>query len=230
MLQFFKKELIKMGLIIVFLLSFFGFFLYKANSSEYSDVYSKNLSSELINDLEIIFDKYEKKSFLFLNIKSLSTSIETVPWVKKIIIQRQWPNKIKIEVELKTPVAIYKTGEFIDEFGDFIGKKFFNKDLPKINTEENLILSSIKLLNLIETILANSLGTVTTINRDFEGGLVANFSTGIVIYFGTKEKEKTLLNINKLTNKLSADGNKQPMFVSIDARNDNEGFVVSWKN
>jgi cell division protein FtsQ len=62
-------------------------------------------------------------NFLTLDLASVRRAFESVPWVRRAVVQRAWPNRLRVRLEEHRPVAIWGGGEpgsekLVNSFGE----------------------------------------------------------------------------------------------------------------
>ncbi|MFL0801746.1 MAG: cell division protein FtsQ/DivIB [Agarilytica sp.] len=82
-------------------------------------------------------------SFVDLNLHDVKTAIEVNPWIDSVLIERIWPDSLKLKIEEHTPIARWNDNGFINREGELV-KVVSNQilaDLPllsglEVNTDE----------------------------------------------------------------------------------------------
>ncbi len=94
---------------------------------------------KIVNKKQLLIDlqTLEGTSLLFLNYEILKKNLELADYISSFKIKKIYPNKIKIYITEKSPVAIYIDGKkkfYISERGDFMQYKPITElvDLPII--------------------------------------------------------------------------------------------------
>ncbi|MGZ5187634.1 MAG: cell division protein FtsQ/DivIB, partial [Caldimonas sp.] len=62
-------------------------------------------------------------NFLMLDLGAVRRAFETVPWVRHAVVQRVWPNRLRVRLEEHRPVALWGGGEpgsekLVNSFGE----------------------------------------------------------------------------------------------------------------
>ncbi|NLY26409.1 MAG: FtsQ-type POTRA domain-containing protein [Alcaligenaceae bacterium] len=57
-------------------------------------------------------------NFFSINLDATRRLIETVPWVRKAQIRRQWPNSLSIRIEEHQPLALWNENQMINTWGE----------------------------------------------------------------------------------------------------------------
>ena len=62
-------------------------------------------------------------NFLSLDLASVRRAFESVPWVRRAVVQRVWPNRLRVHLEEHRPVALWGDGEsgsekLVNSFGE----------------------------------------------------------------------------------------------------------------
>ncbi len=65
-------------------------------------------------------------TFMVQDINELQTSINSIPWVARASIRKQWPNTIKVYLVEHTPSAVWNGNALLNEQGDVFQAPFDN--------------------------------------------------------------------------------------------------------
>ena len=62
-------------------------------------------------------------NFLTLDLAAVRRAFESVPWVRHAVVQRVWPNRLRVRLEEHRPVALWSGGEagsekLVNSFGE----------------------------------------------------------------------------------------------------------------
>ncbi len=59
-------------------------------------------------------------SFVDLNLHDVKTAIEANPWIDSVLIERIWPDSLKLKIEEHTPIARWNENGFINREGELV--------------------------------------------------------------------------------------------------------------
>ena len=67
-------------------------------------------------------------NFMTLDLGAVRSAFETVPWVRHAIVQRVWPNRLRVRLEEHRPVALWSGGDaagekLVNSFGEVFEAK-----------------------------------------------------------------------------------------------------------
>ena len=82
-----------------------------------------------------IFKMDELKGFFAQDVNQVREQIETLPWIKNVVVKKIWPDKLSIWVAEYTPVAIWNKNNFLSDEGVIFQlpmSKLRNNDLPRL--------------------------------------------------------------------------------------------------
>jgi cell division protein FtsQ len=146
---------------------------------------------------------------LAVNIETLKKRISANPWVKNIYVGRELPNRLILEVQERSAVAMVRqAGEFyfIDNEGVIFKKlgKGDEVDLPILSGIDGKEGEKSKFLpgalSLLKTLSAsnqyNHLGTISEVNIDDVFGISLLTDTGLYLKLGTDNYENKLNQLN----------------------------------
>jgi cell division protein FtsQ len=63
-------------------------------------------------------------NYFTLNLAQAQRAFEAVPWVRRAILQRVWPNRLKVQLEEHQPVALWSVEEGSDQLVNSFGEVF----------------------------------------------------------------------------------------------------------
>ncbi|SUO97232.1 cell division protein FtsQ/DivIB [Suttonella ornithocola] len=57
---------------------------------------------------------YGRADMLHIDVQALATQIDQMDWVKSVIVSKQWPDAIKVNVQERVPILRWGKGDFLD--------------------------------------------------------------------------------------------------------------------
>ncbi len=181
-------------------------------------------------DIEKVLGKFSGESFFTLNIQQLASEIESLPWVEKAEVSRQWANGLAID--LRERQAAYRWGK--NELLDSEGHRFANVDealfaeLPQLSGvdghEAEVIFAYEQLMAKLGSRAADLAIQSFILNRYLSWEL--HLQSGMVIKFGRDNYQQRL---NRFVEAYQQ--GKIPDFIQLDAVDFRyrRGFSVKWK-
>ena len=103
--------------------------------------------------LSSILKKYQNTSLLYLNLKSTQLEVEKVPWIKKVIIRRIFPNKLSLTIEEFIPLAVWVRGRdrFVLDKNGYLIEKIFDQEYKNYFTIKGAE-ADLNLMMLVESL------------------------------------------------------------------------------
>jgi cell division protein FtsQ len=181
------------------------------------------------------------QNLLAINTDAVIRRVAANQWVKNVYIGRELPNKLVLEVQERSPLALVKQGSdfYLMDGEGFVFKKLGKSDqvdLPVLTgfnvqdkTKTTLFLS---MLNLLKTISSSSrysyLGTISEIHIDEVFGLSLISGTGLYLKLGMGGFESKLKKLTLVLADLDQRGMKNG-YLCIDL-SDESKVTVQRKN
>lgn len=181
-------------------------------------------------DIEKTLADFDDASFFSLDIQQATAAIESLPWIEKAAITRQWPNGLSIELQERQ--AAYRWGK--NELVDAEGNRFANVDhalfaeLPQLSGgeghESEVIFAYQHLVSALGS-RTEDLGIQSfVLNRYLSWEL--HLQSGLVVKFGRDNFQQRL---SRFVDAYQL--GKLPDFIQLDAIDlrYQRGFSVKWK-
>ncbi|MGB7183659.1 MAG: cell division protein FtsQ/DivIB [Burkholderiaceae bacterium] len=111
-------------------------------------------------ELRHALEEGEYGSFFTIDMRSVRTEIEQVPWVRQATIRRIWPDKLVILIEEHRPFALWEDGRLINTYGEMFSANLDEAEadgpLPQLGgpdgTELKVARRYAELTDLVETL------------------------------------------------------------------------------
>lgn len=83
-------------------------------------VFADTLAHTRRAEVEQVLPASLRGNFFSLNLESVRGALETLPWVRKVTIRRQWPDRLEVSIEEHRPVARWGEGrgELVNSYGE----------------------------------------------------------------------------------------------------------------
>jgi cell division protein FtsQ len=178
-------------------------------------------------ELEDVLAKYVGDSFFALPARALQSELNEMSWVDTAIVERVWPDTLKIRLIEKKPVAIWGNslmtgdGRLFNEGSD-IG----NLSLPKLKGPSSQQLDVLQVYEKLSKILSMYGLNATGLHLRDNQSWVLLIGNNIKIYLGKNELEARLLRFCKAYPAVFAQ--KIEQLASVDLRYP-RGMAVQWK-
>lgn len=131
-------------------------------------------------------------NFMTLDLASVRTAFESVPWVRHAVVQRVWPNRLHVRLEEHRPVALWTgadaAGEkLVNSFGEVFEANVGDvedDDLPKLDGPDGSSAHMLAMLDRFGQAFA-PLGTrIDTLGLSSRGSWQARLDGGAVVEIG----------------------------------------------
>ncbi len=83
-------------------------------------VFTEALPHTKRGEVEQVLPAALKGNFFSLNLDMVRSALEKLPWVRKVDVRRQWPDRLEVRVEEHKPVARWGEGrgELVNSYGE----------------------------------------------------------------------------------------------------------------
>lgn len=83
-------------------------------------VFADTLAHTRRAEVEQVLPVSLKGNFFSINLESVRGALEKLPWVRKVDIRRQWPDRLEVNIEEHKPVARWGEGrgELVNSYGE----------------------------------------------------------------------------------------------------------------
>jgi cell division protein FtsQ len=83
-------------------------------------VFTEPLPHTKRGEVEQVLPAALKGNFFSLNLDAVRGALEKLPWVRKVAVRRQWPDRLEISIEEHKPVARWGDGrgELVNSYGE----------------------------------------------------------------------------------------------------------------
>jgi len=182
-------------------------------------------------EIEKILDKYNNNNSILLPISSLQLELLKLPWAKSIEIKRIWPDTLKIKIEEKKPVALWKNS-FITSDGSMIAaaiqdiqRQDRNRSLPKLSGPDKQYQEVLQNYEKLSKLLAVYGLHAESLNLRDNQSWDLYLQVGVVLRLGKKNFEKRVLGFCKAYSTELVD--RPEKMISVNLRYPH-GMAVQW--
>jgi len=182
--------------------------------------------------IENVLANYSNDSFISLPVGRLKSDLNALDWANGAYIERVWPDTLKITLEEKLPVAIWKQalmtndGQLFSINGEDLNKQALDDSLPKLSGPDQQKLDVLqnfqKLSKLLSSYGLRAVSLELRDNQAWDLGLI----NGVQLRLGKRDLEKRVLRFCKAYSAVFAD--KPEQLSSVDLRY-THGMAVQWK-
>ena len=143
--------------------------------------------------LEAVLREEIKGTFFTMRLPDALSSLQRVPWVRRIALRRQWPDRLEVEVSEHQPLARWNDAALIDTEGDVFNADF-DGELPQFTGPEGTAAEVTAQYHAFGAALEPTGRAINTIRRSPRGGwqLVAAGSPPLTIELGRTDPGERL--------------------------------------
>lgn len=177
--------------------------------------------------LETILDNYRDSSFFSLPVRQLYADLSAMEWIKQVLVERVWPDTLKITLTEKTPVATWNNAMLTDEGEVFNeGAVFKGSSLPHligpINQQQEVLQVYKKMSKILSIYGLHAASLEWRNNQAWE----LTLANGIQLHLGKRDLETRVTRFCKAYPAVFAERSEQ--LASVDLRYP-RGMAVQWK-
>lgn len=178
-------------------------------------------------EVKQIAASFSERGFLGFDVERLRTAIEGLPWVRKAVVKRVWPDVLQITLEEQTAVARWGVTGLVNSDGEL----FFPEPDPSLRELVTLhgpdgngavVLARYR---SVDRLLKEHDLRVVRLEQDERRAWMVTLSSGMKLLLGRKESEARLARFIQLYPKVLVMWEKA--IDEIDLRYTN-GFAVRW--
>ena len=130
-------------------------------------------------------------SFLTIDLGSVRRAFEAAPWVRRAVVQRVWPNRLRVVLEEHRAVALWANeagaDKLVDNFGDVFEANpsdVEDDDLPRLAGPDGSSVHVLAMLARVQAVLAPLGGRVDALELSGRGSWQATLDKGAVVELG----------------------------------------------
>lgn len=179
------------------------------------------------NQLELILAKYRNDSFYSVPVGQLEMDLRALDWSNNVVIERMWPDTLKIVLEEKEPIALWN-GRLITTDGKIFsaGALTVGTNLPRLSGPQQQQIDVLQIYQKLSKLLSTyGLHAAALQLRDNQAWEL-ELTNGVELHLGKRDLEKRVLRFCKAYPAIFADKPKQ--LTSVDLRYA-RGMAVQWK-
>jgi cell division protein FtsQ len=177
-------------------------------------------------ELEDILTKYIGNSFFALSVNKLQNELNSMNWIDTAIVERVWPDTLKIKLVEKKPVAIWGNALMTEDgrlFNEGVSQEISLPQLKGPSSQQAQVLQVYEKLSKILSVYGlNAAGLHLRDNQSW----VLLMDNGVKIYLGKNKLKARLLRFCKAYPAVFAP--KADQLASVDLRYP-RGMAVQWK-
>jgi cell division protein FtsQ len=132
-----------------------------------------------------------KGTFFTLDLHATRQVFETMPWVRKAVVRRDFPNRLKVQLEEHQPVAYWGVegdSRLVNSFGEVFDVnlgELEQDDLPRLNGPEGQSAQVLATYHTLQPLLAPMDLALTQLELTPRGGWRAQLEAGTTLELGS---------------------------------------------
>jgi cell division protein FtsQ len=147
-------------------------------------------------------------NFMTLDLAAVRRAFETVPWVRHAVVQKVWPNRLRVRLEEHRPVALWGGGEpgsekLVNSFGEVFEANVGDVEDDTLPTLEGPEGSSARVLAMHDKLsrpFALLQARVDALQLSGRGSWQATLDTGAVVEIGRGSDEEAVARTMRFVN------------------------------
>lgn len=180
-------------------------------------------------DLTIMVNDAINGGFLTVDLKALKAVVEQHPWVSRVMVERQWPSQLQIDITEEVPIARWGEKAFLNRLGESLNIADNSRlhKLPLLTAEFGDSTEIMEQYQYLSTLLLPTGLKLTELKRDGMGVWQVKTNRGIRLVIGRNEVGEK---IRRLVVVWESGLNVHSENIAIiDMRYPN-GLAVTWRN
>ncbi|MEP6740282.1 MAG: cell division protein FtsQ/DivIB [Caldimonas sp.] len=138
-------------------------------------------------------------NFLTLDLGAVRRAFESVPWVRRAVVRRVWPNRLRVQLEEHRPVALWGTEagseKLVNSFGEVFEANLGDVEddtLPTLQGPDGSSPHVLAMLGQFDTVFAPLGARVDTLQLSSRGSWQATLTSGAVVEVGRGSDEEVV--------------------------------------
>ncbi len=178
-------------------------------------------------EVEATVRQFIGEGFFSLDIKRVQKALSDKPWTESVSIRRMWPDRLKIVIVEKRPVARWDNNHLLsDKAIVYHAKTKPFADLPLVYTAGGNAGQMLHLYYRLESQFAGLNETLVAVHKDSRGAIDMQLANGLRIKVGRSDIERKMARLVVIYPQQIQP--RQAEIEQLDLRYSN-GFAVAWK-
>ncbi|HZV92437.1 MAG TPA: cell division protein FtsQ/DivIB [Caldimonas sp.] len=131
-------------------------------------------------------------NFLTIDLGAVRRAFEAVPWVRHAVVQRVWPNRLRVRLEEHRPVALWGGGdanadELVNSFGEVFEANVGDVEddaLPTLEGPDGSSAHVLAMLQRLDPVFAPLRARIDALSLSSRGSWKATLDNGAVVEIG----------------------------------------------
>ncbi|TGG92729.1 FtsQ-type POTRA domain-containing protein [Natronospirillum operosum] len=184
----------------------------------------------LFQDEQAILDHLHRveDSYWGLSLTALEQELRAFPWLDRVVLERQWPDRVRVQVVEQTPLAFWNDDAFINSRGEVFGPSELSFELPRLagpeGRAEDVMANYLRFSQMFSS-MGYRIEALTLADR---GAWELELDNGIKVRLGQRQilqRARRVARVLAVTN----DSQQADNIAVLDARYQ-YGVAVAWKS
>ena len=179
-------------------------------------------------ELETVLTKYLGESFFSLSVMQLQNDLMKLEWTKEVLVERRWPDTIKIKLIERVPIAVWNNSLISADGVLFAQGKAQDMpvSIPRLSGPESQQKDVLQIYEKLSKLLTSYGLTAASLQLRESQAWELSLMNGIVLRLGKRDLEQRLQRFCRAYPAVFAD--KPDQLSSVDLRYA-RGMAVQWK-
>ncbi|MES2204882.1 MAG: cell division protein FtsQ/DivIB [Pseudomonadota bacterium] len=181
-------------------------------------------------NIEKIIAPYTKRGYFFANLFSLQRKLQDeLPWIQTASVSRQWPDKIVVNLNQKTAVAVLNNLALITSSGDIFypALNSFPPDLPLFMGSKEKVSELLKEYHLFTSAADSANLSIIRVELSSENNWSVELNNKIVVMLGNDDILAKFKRFIKVYEQVFVPQHREPSYVDMRY---SHGMAVNWKS
>ncbi|WP_163935542.1 cell division protein FtsQ/DivIB [Paraferrimonas sp. SM1919] len=199
--------------------------LQDADKSPINNIYLQGERSKTSDQqIRLAISEIAAAGLFISDMRAIMDKVESLPWVYKASVRRQWPDAIIIQIKEQQPIARWNDEGWLNKQGQIFtaGYRFELQHLPKIFAKDQQLEQVWPLLEQIEVELNKAGLILDQLHLNSRDACQVNLANGLILKLGKRDK---IGRIARFVASYSQLKQQQQQFDYVDLRYDT-GFAV----
>jgi cell division protein FtsQ len=145
-------------------------------------------------------------NFFTVDLDATREAFEAVPWVRRAIVRRVWPNRIAVRLEEHRPAATWGDDRLVNAQGEVFDANLGDVEddaLPRLEGPQGTSALMLSMLRRVDPVLSALAGRVESLTLSGRGSWRARLADGPVIELGRGGEEEVAARAERFVRTLS---------------------------
>ncbi len=178
--------------------------------------------------IQAVLEPLLEQGFYNVDLRRVKHAVEVLPWTDQVVVQRIWPDAVKIDIAEQQPVARWGDNRLVNAEGDLFSPETMSgfEVLPVIEADEREVKRLLEKMNELNFFFADHGLQMSAFEVNERQSWRLTLSDGLQIIAG---RNQPLLKIQRFLNTRTLLGRRQmDKIAKADLRYPN-GYALTWK-